>query len=129
MPQWLNSLKRILGPDDTNPYIPLVEGTDSNGRWRIEDSLCSEAGKKCPADIQIEELANSVSTFNTADVDLLMAMHKAILFIRGNPAGDKKTDGLKIVIYRLVVLRDKSQASSYSALLKKWHAETTGSPA
>lgn len=129
MPAWLDSLKRMLGPDETNPFIAPVEGMDSNGRWQIDDSLCKEAGKKSPSDIQIEELEKAVSIFNTADVDLLMAMRKAIQFIRGKPAGDKKTDGLKVVIYRLCVVRDKSQAASCSALLKRWYAETTGSPA
>ena len=119
----VDPLKKALEPDRTNPYVPKDE---EDGTISLTKDFNEQNAMQVGANsINIEEVANKLNSMSTTDPGILLAIPKALDFVRNPPqrVPQKTVDGMKIILFRIVSLPPGKNLQQAKAILKKWHQE------
>ncbi|MFA5313516.1 MAG: hypothetical protein WC375_09420 [Methanomassiliicoccales archaeon] len=120
-------VEKVTAPEFVNVNRKTFsDEQDEKGRWLIDKNKFTKYVDKPPEEIDMADLAEKARTRNSADLDLMVGMEKAIQTINAINPPTKATTGLKIALYRMFYHGDPAERRKYEELIKKWYHSISG---
>lgn len=120
---WLSNLADVFAPEQANPYVMPQDGQNEKGQWVINPHKLGVINPEDLKNVTVEQVEKLAHDYHTSDTAVLMGIDKALRFMRMTQNA-KLANQLKILLYKMFILKGTPEAAKCIHVLKQWAGAT-----